>query len=77
MLKLSILAEEQAGFRSGRTTVEQVVALRQLFQHRLKKQNGKLSVYFIDYMKAFDKVWHEALFALLDQFGINIKVKDL
>ncbi len=64
------LAEEQARFRSGRTTVEQVFALRQLFQHRLEKQNGKVFCVFIDYKKAFDRVWHEALFAVLDQFGV-------
>ncbi len=49
----AILTEEHAGIRSGHTTVEQVFALRQLFQHRLERQNGKVFCAFIDYKKAF------------------------
>ena len=77
----SILAEEQAGFRTGRSTVEQVFCLRQLIQHRLEKQNGKVFCVFIDYKKAFDRVWHIALFEVLHQYGIPTKliniIKDL
>ena len=34
----AIVAEEQAGFRSGRSTVEQVFALKMLIQHRIEKK---------------------------------------
>ena len=38
----AILAEEQAGFRPGRSTVEQVFALKMLIQHRIEKKDGKV-----------------------------------
>ena len=52
----AILAEEQAGFRPGRSTVEQVFALnrlKMLIQHRIEKKDGKVFAVFIDYKKAF------------------------
>ena len=58
----AILAEEQAGFRSGRSTVEQVFALKMLIQHRIEKKDGKVFAVFIDYKKAFDRVWHDVCF---------------
>ena len=45
----SILAEEQAGFRAGSSTVEQVFALKVLIQHCLEKKHGKVFCVFIDY----------------------------
>ena len=77
----AILAEEQAGFRSGRSTVEQVFALKMLIQHRIEKKDGKVFAVFIDYKKAFDRVWHDGLFSVLQQYGfpqkfINI-IRDL
>ena len=42
----TILAEEQAGFRPGRSTVEQVFALKLLIQHRLEKKDGKVFAVF-------------------------------
>jgi hypothetical protein len=77
----AILAEEQAGFRAGRSTVEQVFALKLLIQHRLEKKDGKVFCVFIDYKKAFDRIWHEGLFAVLQQYGVPPKlisiIKDL
>ena len=45
----AILAEEQAGFRPGRSTVEQVFSLKMLIQHRIEKKDGKVFAVFIDY----------------------------
>ena len=45
----AILAEEQAGFRPERSTVEQVFALKMLIQYRIEKKNGKVFAVFIDY----------------------------
>ena len=36
----AILTEEQAGFRPGRSTVDQVFALKMLIQHRIEKKDG-------------------------------------
>ena len=45
----AILAEEQAGFRPGRSTIEQVFALKMLIQRRIEKKDGKVLDVFIDY----------------------------
>ena len=57
-----IIAEEQAGFRAGRSTTEQIFNLRILYEKYLQHQQDLYHV-FIDFKKAFDRVWHAALWA--------------
>ena len=52
-----IIAEEQAGFRAGRSTTEQIFNLRILCEKYLQHQQDLYHV-FIDFKKAFDRVWH-------------------
>ena len=65
---------EQAGFRPGRSTVEQVFALKMLIQHRIEKNDGKVFAMLIDYKKAFDRVWHGGLFSVLQMNGVPRKL---
>ena len=55
-----IIAEEQAGFRAGRSTTEQIFNVRILCQEYLQHQQGLYHV-FIDFKKAFVRVWRAAL----------------
>ena len=57
-----IIAEEQAGFRAGRSTTEQIFNLRILCEKYLQHQQDLYHV-FIDFKKAFDRIWHAALWA--------------
>ena len=66
----AILAEEQAGFRPGHSTVEQVFALKMLIQHHIEKKDRKVFAVFIEYKKAFDRVWHGGLFSVLQQYNV-------
>ena len=54
------LPQEQAGFRQGRSTVDQVTLLTQdildSFQY-----NKKAGVVFLDLTAAYDTVWHRGL----------------
>ena len=50
-----IIAEEQAGFRAGGSTTEQIFNLRILFEKYLQHQQDLYHV-FIDFKKAFDRV---------------------
>ena len=59
-----IIAEEQAGFRAGRSTPEQIFNLRILGEKYLQHQQNLYHV-FIDFKKAFDRVWHEALWTTM------------
>ena len=55
-----IIAEERAGFRAGRSTTEQIFNLKILCEKYLQQQQNLYRV-FIDFKKAFDRVWHAAL----------------
>ena len=65
-----IIAEEQAGFRTQRSTTEQIFNLRILCEKYLKHQQDLYYV-FIDFMKAFDRVWHAALRATMKKYKIS------
>ena len=52
-----ILAEEQAGFRAGRSTAEQVFNLRILCEKYLQHQQELYHV-LNDFKRAFDRVSH-------------------
>ncbi|KAK2154599.1 hypothetical protein NP493_2167g00018 [Ridgeia piscesae] len=65
-----IIAEEQAGFRPGRSTTEQIFNLRILCEKYLQHQQDLYHV-FVDFKKAFDRVWHAALWATMRRFNIN------
>ena len=59
-----IIAEEQAGFRIGRSTIEQIFNLRIICEKYLQHQQDLYHV-FIDFKKAFDRVWHAALWTII------------
>ena len=65
-----IIAEEQAGFGTGRSTTEQIFNLRILCEKYLQHQQDLYHV-FIDFKKAFDSVWHAALWATMRHYNIN------
>ena len=64
-----IIAEEQAGFRAGRSTTEQIFNLGILCEKCLQHQQDFYHV-FIDFKKAFDRVWHAALWATMKKYNI-------
>ena len=68
-----IIAKEQADFRAGRSTTEQIFDLRILCEKYLQHQQNLYHV-FIDSKKAFDRVWHEALWAPMEKYNINASI---
>ena len=66
----SIIAEEQAGIRSGRSTTEQIFNLSILCEKYLQHKQDLYHV-FIDFNKAFDRVWHKALWSTMGLYNIN------
>ena len=65
-----IIAEEQAGFRAGRSTTQQTFNLRIQCKKYLQHQQDLYHV-VIDLKKAFDKVWHAALWATMKKYNIS------
>ena len=65
-----IIAEEQAGFRAGRSTTEQIFNLRIICERYLQHQQHLYHV-FVDFKKAFDRLWHAALWATMRKYNIS------
>ena len=65
-----IISEEQAGFMSGRSTAEQIFNLRMIIE-KYQEHQQELYHVFIDFKKAFDRVWHQALWATMHKFNID------
>ena len=76
LLDPAILPETQCGFRSGRSTIDMILALRQV-QEMCMEQNMPLYIVFIDFTKAFDTVPREALWIVLQKFGCTNKFTNL
>ena len=68
----SILSEAQAGFRPGRGTADQLFALRQIMESYIEKGKN-LFVCYIDFEKAFDRVWQTGLWHCMAFFGFPDK----
>ena len=66
-----IIAEEQAGFRAGRGTTELIFNLKILVEKYLQHQQNLYHI-FIDFKKALDRVWHEALWATMRKYNASI-----
>ena len=68
----SILSLRQAGFRPGRSTLDQIVYLSQSISDGfIKPRLGSWTILStIDFSKAFDSVWHPALFHKLVSAGL-------
>ena len=65
-----IIAEEQAGFRAGRSTTAQIFNLCILCEKYFQHQQDLYHV-FIDFKKAVDRVWHAALWATIKKYNIS------
>ena len=65
-----IIAEEQTGFGARKSTTEQIYDLRILCEKYLQHQQNLYHV-FIDFKKAFDRVWHAALWATMRKYNIS------
>jgi len=62
----SILSQDQAGFRRGRSTCDQVAALTTFIENGFQQQL-KTGAVFLDLTAAYDTVWHTGLLAKLTQ----------
>src|SRR6218665_2180707 len=63
------MSKEQAGFRKGRGTTDQIFVIRQLSEKYIE-QNRTLYHNFIDYKQAFDSVWQEGLWRVMRYCGV-------
>ena len=65
-----IITEEQADFRAGRSTTKQIFNIQILCEKYLKHQQDLYHV-FMDFKKAFDRVWPAVLWATMKKYNIS------
>ena len=68
--QLKLLAEEQCGFRKGRSTLDQIFTLHEIIASR---KEHKLITYlaFLDCRRACDRVWRDGALFRLIQCGVK------
>ena len=69
--KQKIIAEEQAGFRKARSTIDHIFTLHEMIMCR---RPSKTYCCFLDIQKAYDRVWREGLWTKLHKYGIRGKL---
>lgn len=70
------LRDEQAGFRSNRSTTDQIATLRIIVEQSLE-WNSPLLINFLDYEKAFDSIDRDTLWKILRNHGIPERIVNL
>ena len=67
----NIIVEEQAGFRKGYSTIDNIFTLHTIVQWYLSKPRGRFYVAFVDFASAFDTINRTKLLLCLRRYGIN------
>ena len=68
-----ILSEAQAGFRPGRSTIDQLFTLRLLIE-KYYEHGRDLYICYVDFQKAFDSVWRRGLWQIMRHLGYDTKI---
>ncbi|CAF1351176.1 unnamed protein product [Rotaria magnacalcarata] len=66
------LLEEQAGFRTNRSTIDQVFILKMVME-KTREFNKSLHMCFIDIQKAYDSINRDLLWKICRQYGLTEK----
>ena len=70
----AIIAEEQARFRAGRSTGEHIFNLRVICEKFIQPTTPIHYHVFRDFKKAFDHVWHAALWTTMNKYNISYNI---
>ena len=64
------LADEQAGFRKNRNTIQQILMLR-LIAEKARREDRLIFNCFADFQKAFDSIEQDIIWATLRSYGVG------
>ena len=70
----NIIAECQAGFRQGRSTIDQIFILKTIVDKYLFRKKGRFYCMFVDFSKAFDTVNRDYLIYTVIKQGMHGKM---
>ena len=69
-----ILCQEQAGFKRGFSTIDNIFIVNTIIKKYTQKQGGRCYCAFIDFTKAFDLLNRDALWYKLQKLGMSTKM---
>ena len=69
--KHKIISKSQISTKRGARTTDHIFVFRILFEKYVKRMKKRLYACFVDFQKAFDKVWRVGLFYKLQLMGIK------
>ena len=67
------MRDEQAGFRAGRSCIDQIATLRMILEQSLEWQSP-VYINFIDLKKAFDMIDRSTMWRIMRHYGIPLKI---
>jgi hypothetical protein len=73
----NFFCQEQAGFRKGFRTTDNVFILYTLINRYLSQKKGRVYVAFVDFRKAFDSINHQFLISKLRDAGVTGNILDV
>jgi hypothetical protein len=68
-----LLGQIQHGFRKGKSTEDAIYVLTQAVEYQ-KRKGRKVALAFLDVKKAYDRVWREGLWKVLESLGYGGKL---
>jgi hypothetical protein len=69
-----LFPEEQAGFRKGRSPLEQAYILREILDHRKRMKRASTFLCFVDLQSAFPLTWREGILRRLHEVDVKGKM---
>jgi len=75
--RLNILPETQAGFRKGRSCIDNIYILKTVAECAINLKKGRLFAFFADLRAAFDKVNRQKLWKEMREYGIEEKLIEM
>ena len=70
------LSDEQVGYRKNRKTVQKILMLR-LIPEKVKRKNRIVYNCFIDFIKVFDSIKQDRIWATLKSYGMGKRLTQI
>ena len=67
----NLFSKDKSGFRKGFRTTDHILVMRKIIERYINTKNGRIYACFVDFQKAFDSVWRDALLLKLHNIGLQ------
>ena len=71
LMKNGLISDQQFGFLPGRSTLTQLLSVTDEWARHAIDRGERVAAVFLDFYKAFDRVWHDGLLHKLGKCGLH------